>query len=69
MLKWFKPEYRIIRNRFGSFEAQSRRGWWPFWTHVPGTRGLSVETAEANLIEYLEVKRGREEEILYLGRL
>ena len=69
MLKWFKPEYRIIRNRFGSYEAQSRRGWWPFWIHVPGTRSLSVEAAEAYLIEYLEVKRNYEEEVLYLGRM
>jgi hypothetical protein len=69
MLKWFKPEYRIIRNRFGSYEAQSRRGWWPFWTYVLGTRNWSVAEAEVSLTVYLEIKRGREEEVLYLGRL
>ena len=69
MLKWFKPEYRIIRNRFGSYEAQSRRGWWPFWTHVPGTRTRSVAETEFSLTVCLEIKRGREEEVQYLGRL
>jgi hypothetical protein len=69
MLKWFKPEYRIIRNRFGSFEAQSRRWWWPFWTHVPGTRARSAVETEVSLTACLEIKRGHEEEIQYLGRL
>ena len=69
MLKWFKPEYRIIRNRFRSYEAQSRRWWWPFWTDVPGTRTRSVVETEVSLTVHLEIKRGREEEVLYLGRL
>lgn len=69
MLKYFKPEYRIIRNRFGSYEAQFRRGWWPFWTYVIGTRWSSLTETEVSLTAYLEIKRGREEEVLYLGRL
>ena len=69
MLKWFKPEYRIILNRHQSYEAQTRSWWWPSWTYVLGTLDSSLEGAEEKLYCYLEYKRGRVREILYLGRL
>ncbi len=69
VLKWFRPEYRIILNRHKSYEAQSRSWWWPSWTYVTGTLSSSLEETEERLNFYLEFKRGRVQEILYLGRL
>jgi hypothetical protein len=68
-MEWFKPEYRIVQDEHGVYEAQSRRWWWPFWCYVPLTLSLSVEEAEGRLIAQLRVDARRARTVKYLGRL
>jgi hypothetical protein len=67
MLKWFQPEYRIVKDCSGDYLAEVRRWWWPFWQHVLWTYAGTEGDAENKLRKLLRLKR--EPVVKYLGRI
>jgi hypothetical protein len=67
MLKWFKPEYRIVQDSNGIYSAEVRRLWWPFWHRVLFTSGITAEHTERKLEDVLKMKRNPT--VKYLGRI
>ena len=66
MLKWFKPEYRIVRDFMFGYEVQRRVWWFPIWTTIGRCNSHgSVEAAEDWLVRELK----REGWSKHLGRL
>lgn len=67
MLKWFKPEYRIVQDSNGIYSAEVRRWWWPFWQYVIFTGSMTAESAESKLEVVLKMRRNPT--VKYLGRV
>jgi hypothetical protein len=66
MLKWFRPEYRIVQDFLYGYEVQKRVWWCPIWTPIGYSNShCSVEEAE----DWLARKLKREAWSKYLGRL
>jgi hypothetical protein len=45
MLKYFRPEYRIVQDFLYGFEVQKRVWWCPIWVPVSTNSHASVEAA------------------------
>ncbi len=65
MLKYFRPEYRIVQDFLYGFEVQKRVWWCPIWVPVSTNSHASVEAAEDWLVRKLK----REGWSKYLGRM
>jgi hypothetical protein len=50
-----KKQYRIVRDRFGGFEAQYKPRWWPFWRQCsqfgPGA-GVNTHCSLSDAVEF-----------------
>lgn len=46
-MNFFKPEYRVVYDRFAGYEVQVRRWWFPFWVQLGLVNTFStLEAAE-----------------------
>lgn len=51
--KFFKPQYRVVRDDWAGFECQIKRWWWPFWSQMDSTNThSSLEDAKAYINEH-----------------
>lgn len=65
MLKWLKPEYRIVQDPWAGYMVQVRYWYWPFWDMLGCyTHGTPLEAAD-----WLKERLERERWVLYLGRM
>jgi hypothetical protein len=65
MLKWFKPEYRIVRDFWAGYAVEVRYWYWPFWDALScATHATPLEASD-----WLKARLEREQWSLYLGRM